>query len=194
MKKYLAVVLAVMMMASVSLTAAAAPSPSSTSNSSTSSSSSHKSSHKSSGGGSSSAASTSSSSSSAASAQAAANAAVTATYKPAQAVITADGQSVSASVSVAASPAETEAAFVAVAQIFGVAVTDTFAYTAAGIDPAQAVTTVFAANSIPAGSALLIVDAFGNLTVAVPVLLPDGNVAVVLPAACQVAVVAVPAA
>jgi len=194
MKRFLAVAVAVMLMASMSLTAFAAGSPSSGSSSNNSSSSHKSSSHKSSGsgGGSSAAASSSSSSSSKSSAAQAANAAVTAKYNPAQVVITADGQAAAVSVNVAAAPAEITTAFAAVAQVFGVAVTDTFAYSAVGVDPAAYVTTALAPGSVPAGSLLLVVDAFGNLTIATPVVFPDGTVAVVLPAACQVAVVAAP--
>lgn len=125
--------------------------------------------------------------------QAQANAALQKAYNPTQAVVTADGQSVSAKVSVTVQTEEMKAAFQSVAAIFGVSVTDTFAYTAGGIDPGSYVTTAFAPGSIPAGSALLVVDALGNLTVVVPVVFPDGTVAAVLPAVCQVAVVAVPA-
>lgn len=222
MRKYLTAALAVVMAASLSMTAFAAESPgngsssnntpststgsstntsssSSSSSSSKSSSSKKSSSHKSGGGSSSSAAastnksSNSSSTNSAASAQAAANAAVAAVYRPAQAVVTADGRGVAATVSVTAVPAETTAAFAAVAPVFGVTVTDTFAFGVTGIDPSQAVLTALAPGSVPAGSALLVVDAFGNLTIVIPVVLPDGTVTATLPALCQVAVVAVPA-
>jgi len=118
---------------------------------------------------------------------------VAAKYSPAQVVIGADGQAVAATVSVAAAPAEITTAFAAVAQVFGVAVTDTFAYNAAGVAPTSYVTTAFAPGSVPAGSALLVVDALGNLTIVTPVVFPDGTVAAVIPAACQIAVVAVPA-
>ncbi len=215
MKKYLAMAAAFMLAASMSLSAFAAesagagpgnssgtssPSASGSSNNSENSSSSgsskKSSSRKSSGGsssGSASSASKSGSASGGASAQAAANAAVTAVYRPAQTVITASGQAVASTVSVAAAPAETKTAFTSVAQVFGVAVTDTFVFSASGIDPVQPVLTALAPGSVPAGSALLVVDALGNLTVVVPVVLPDGTVTATLPAMCQVAVVAVPA-
>ncbi len=210
MKKYLAMAAAFMLAASMSLSAFAAesagagpgnssgtssPSASGSSNNSENSSSSgsskKSSSRKSSGGsssGSASSASKSGSASGGASAQAAANAAVTAVYRPAQTVITASGQAVASTVSVAAAPAETKTAFTSVAQVFGVAVTDTFVFSASGIDPVQPVLTALAP-----GSVLLVVDALGNLTVVVPVVLPDGTVTATLPAMCQVAVVAVPA-
>lgn len=206
MKKFLAIATAAMLMASMSLTAFAAESPgngsssgntpstsTSTSSSSSSSSSKKSSSHKSSGGGSGSASASSSKSDSKTTPAQKANMAVTAKYSPAQAVVTADGQAVAATVSVAAVPTETAAAFATVAQVFGVAVTDTFAYNAAGMNPSQPVLAAFAAGSVPAGSALLVVDAFGNLTIVTPVMLPDGTVTAVIPAACQIAVVAVPA-
>jgi len=84
------------------------------------------------------------------------------------------------------------AAFTQVAQVIGVAVADTFAYTAAGVDPSASVLTALAPGSVPVGCALMVVDAFGNLTIVMPTYMPDGTVAVTLPAACQVAVVAVP--
>ena len=201
MKKYLAMAAAFMLAASMSLSAfgnssgTSSPSASGSSNNSENSSSSgsskKSSSRKSSGGsssGSASSASKSGSASGGASAQAAANAAVTAVYRPAQTVITASGQAVASTVSVAAAPAETKTAFTSVAQVFGVAVTDTFVFSASGIDPVQPVLTALAP-----GSVLLVVDALGNLTVVVPVVLPDGTVTATLPAMCQVAVVAVPA-
>lgn len=193
MKKFLAVGLAVMLMASMSLTTFAASSPSA------SSSSSHKSS-KSSSSSSSTASSTSSSSStskssaSAAAAQAAKDAKAAATYAPAQSVKTADGQTVAAGVAVAGTTDETAAAFAAVGQVFGVAVTDTFVYGVVGVDPAASVTTTFAAGSIPAGSVLMVLDAFGNLTLVTPTVLADGTISVTLPALCQVAVSVLPAA
>ncbi len=82
--------------------------------------------------------------------QAKANAELMAAYNPTQAVVTADGQSVSANVSVSVQTEEMRAAFRSVAAIFGVSVTDTFAYTAGGIDPGTYVTTAFAPGSIPA--------------------------------------------
>ena len=162
-RKYLTVALATVVAASMSMTALAAgstrPGAGSLSpntpgvvedggNSSNSSSSSGSSSSRSKSGVSSGA--SAGSRASVVTPQAKANAELMAAYNPTQAVVTADGQSVSANVSVSVQTEEMRAAFRSVAAIFGVSVTDTFAYTAGGIDPGTYVTTAFAPGSIPA--------------------------------------------
>lgn len=208
MKKYLAIVLSVVMMAAMTMTVCASTSPDKGNSSNVSDERYIRPSKSKGGSGGGSSSSSSSSSSTATTNTASANSSTTATkaaadaavqqkVQPTQAVVV-NGETVAANVSVASVPEEVNASFGIAAQYFtaspNAVITDTFSVNVAGLEGAAApVSMVFSVENLPANFMVLVQDALGNWTCITPDLVVGNAMLLTIPATANIAIVTVPA-